>query len=102
MPLSPRRISPASPEKKYKRNKTRRNEQGQKGQFTRCHFRADILQVYKFWTQMILAGNQSKQIKEEQGLHIYLERKIWRSPAIEFPNEICVILHDRQRHWCLK
>ena len=51
---------------------------------------------------MILAGNQSKQIKEEQGLHIYLERKIWRSPATEFPNEICVILHDRQRHWCLK
>ena len=50
---------------------------------------------------MILARNQSKQIKEDHGLHNYLERKIWRSPATEFPSEICVILHDRQRHWCL-
>ena len=50
---------------------------------------------------MILAGNQSEQNKEDHGLRIYLEHKIWRSPATEFPSEICVILHDPQRHWCL-
>ena len=43
-----RRISPASPEKNINETKQGETEQGQKGQFTRCHFRADILQVYKF------------------------------------------------------
>ena len=28
--------------------------------FTRYYFKAEILQIDKFWTQMILAGNQSK------------------------------------------
>ena len=42
---------------------------------------------------MILAGNQSKQ---RGPLHIYLKTEArWRSPATEFPSEICAILHDR-------
>ena len=44
-----------------KQNKKKQNKQGENGRFTRCYFRAEILQIDKFWTQMILAGNQSKQ-----------------------------------------
>ena len=40
---------------------------------------------------MILARNQSKQ----RGPLYQLEKPRWRSPATEFPSEICVILHDR-------
>ena len=42
-----------------KRNKTRRNWTNKDGRFTRDYsdFRAEVLQIYKFWTQMILGGN---------------------------------------------
>ena len=54
------------------RNKTKKkqNKQRENGRFTRCYFRAEILQIDKFWTQMILAGDQSKQ---RGPLHTYLE-----------------------------
>ena len=46
--------------KKYinETNKKKQNKQGENGRFTRCYFRVEILQIYKFWTQMIVAGNQ--------------------------------------------
>ena len=48
------------------------NKPGENGRFTRCYFRAEILQIDKFWTQMILAGNQSKQ---RGPLHINLKNQ---------------------------
>ena len=43
----------------YYINKTRRNWTNKDGRFTRYYsdFRAEVLQIYKFWTQMILGGN---------------------------------------------
>ena len=58
--------------KKLNINETKQEETEQtrkNGRFTRCYFRAEILQIDKSWTQMILAGNQSKQWGP---LHIYL------------------------------
>ena len=70
------RISPGSPEKKKYVNETKQeeseNKPGENGRFTRCYFRAEILQIDKFWTQMILAGNQSKQ---RGPLHINLKNQ---------------------------
>ena len=69
-----------SPQKKKKQNKKKQNKQGENGRFTRCYFRAEILQIDKFWTQLILEDP-------------YIST--WRSSATEFPSEICAILHDR-------
>ena len=38
-------------------NKKKQNKQGEFGRFTRCCFRAEILQIYKVWTQMILTAS---------------------------------------------
>ena len=51
-------------------------------------FSREVLQICKFWTQIILAGNQSKQ---RGPLHIYLENQDGVRQRQEFPSEICVI-----------
>ena len=53
-----------------KQNKKKKNKQGKNGRLTR--FIAEILQTDKFWTEMILAGNQRKQ---RGPLHIKLKNQ---------------------------
>ena len=65
-------ISPASPEKKNKWNKTRRKRTNKEKTAGLLDFKAEILQTDKFWTEMILAGNQRKQ---RGPLHINLKNQ---------------------------
>ena len=59
----------------------------------------EILQICKFWTQMILAGNQSKQ---RGPLRIYLENQDGVRQRQSFlVKYVSSILHDRHRHWRL-